>query len=111
MVVLEAFREGTPIVARHLGPFPEIIGQSGGGLLFDGAEDLVSALTRLASDEGLRKRLGKSAARAFETRWSETAAMRRYFEIIYQLARERGMGGILDRLPDETGQPPSRTIT
>lgn len=102
MVVLEAFREGTPIVARQLGPFPEIIAQSDGGLLFSAAEDLVSALTRLATDEDLRDRLGKSAARAFESHWSETVAMRRYFEIIYCLARDRGMGRILERIPDES---------
>jgi len=35
MVILEAFREGTPILARRLGPLPEIIADSQAGLLFE----------------------------------------------------------------------------
>jgi len=35
IIIIEAFRMGTPVLARRLGPFPEIIAK-GGGLLFDG---------------------------------------------------------------------------
>ena len=97
MVVLEAFREGTPIVARQLGPFPEIIERSGGGLLFSTVEELGSALHALAADPVLRERLGRSGARAFATYWDEPVALRRYFEVIRDIARRRNLEAILQR--------------
>ena len=34
IILIEAFRQGTPVIARRIGPFPEIIDRAGGGLLF-----------------------------------------------------------------------------
>lgn len=90
MVVLEAFREGAPIVARRRGPFPEIVETSGGGLLFDTGEELRQALDVLAADDRLRERLSRSASAAFETNWTETVGLDRYLGLVERLARERG---------------------
>lgn len=98
MVVLEAFREGTPVVARRLGPFPEIVEQSGGGLLFDSTDDLREALWRLAGDAPLGVRLGEAARQAFRERWSEDAGLERYFSLIRRIARRRGAGRVLEIL-------------
>ena len=57
LVVLEAFKEATPIIARRLGPYPEIVDQTGGGLLFHDPASLQRALTAVASDAALRARL------------------------------------------------------
>jgi glycosyltransferase involved in cell wall biosynthesis len=98
LVVLEAFREGTPIIARALGPFPEIVEQTGGGLLFTDAAELRSALARLAADRELRDQMGGRGERAFVERWSETAAMTRYFDVIEGIAKQRGLKRVLDGL-------------
>ncbi len=90
MVVLEAFREGTPIIARHLGPFPEIVAQSQGGLLFKTPEELGNCMERLASDDTLRITLGDAGRRAFENTWSEAVVLQRYFDLIGRISRERG---------------------
>ena len=37
IVVLESFREATPVIARRLGPLPEIVEPTGGGIVFDGS--------------------------------------------------------------------------
>ncbi len=97
MVVLEAFREGTPIVARQLGPFPEIVERSDGGLLFTTAEELNAALASLARDPALRDRLGQAGERAYRTYWDEPVALGRYFEVIRDIARRRNLEGILER--------------
>lgn len=91
LVVLEAFREGTPILARNLGPFPEIVKQSEAGLTFDNVDELKAALSKLTQDVALRERLGVNAKVAFAQNWSETVALDRYFELIEQLtvAREQ----------------------
>ena len=98
MVALEAFREGIPIVARDLGPYPQIVRESGGGLLFEDATSLRRALRELASNDALRRRLGDSAAKAVATRWSEATAMRDYFELLRQTAVRRGRTDLVARL-------------
>ncbi|MBF9033176.1 glycosyltransferase [Rhodobacterales bacterium HKCCE2091] len=85
LVVLEAFREGAPILARDLGPYPEIVEQSGGGLLFRDADDLGRSLVRLARDPDLAKRMGADGRRAFDMRWSEGVALGAYLDLIDRL--------------------------
>jgi glycosyltransferase involved in cell wall biosynthesis len=97
MVVLEAFREGTPIVAHRVGPFPEIVERSGGGLLYSTAGELDRALLSLTADKALRERLGRAAAHAFKTLWSEPVAMNKYFDVIRDVAKRRGLDLILQR--------------
>ena len=75
MVVLEAFREATPIVARKLGPYPEIVEQSGGGMLFESVAELRDALNRLASDGELRDQYGNAGLKAFQAFWHEEPAL------------------------------------
>ena len=97
-VVLEAFREGTPIVARRLGPFPEIVERSGGGLLFTTPDDLRRSLSSLAADRRLRDNLGDAAERAFKALWSEPVAMERYLDVIRDIARRRHLDRVLQRV-------------
>ena len=91
MVVLEAFREGAPILARRRGPFPEIVETSGGGLLFESRDELREALDLLAGDDRLKARLAKSASEAFEAHWTESAGLENYFDLIRRLGKNRGL--------------------
>ena len=90
LVALEAFKVGTPIIARNLGPLAEIVDRSKGGLLFDDAEGLEAALVRLAMEPDLRERLGNSALRAFEEEWHESVFFERYFSTLSEVAGMRG---------------------
>jgi glycosyltransferase involved in cell wall biosynthesis len=87
--LVEAFRQGTPVVARRIGPFPEIVGHAGGGELFDNAVDLRRSLERFASDRAYRDRLGAAGRRAYEATWSEDAIVPRYLEIIERTIARR----------------------
>jgi glycosyltransferase involved in cell wall biosynthesis len=86
LVVLEAFREGTPIIARRMGPFPEIVRASDGGLLYETAEEFDRAVMGLSTDRSRRIEMGRAAAIAFERNWSEDVAMERYFGVIHEVA-------------------------
>ena len=99
MVALEAFREGTPIVARDLGPYPQIVEESRAGLIFDDTPSLKAALNRLARDPALREELGANGAAALASRWSEATAMRDYFALIGEIARRRHRFAVGDRIP------------
>jgi glycosyltransferase involved in cell wall biosynthesis len=91
MVVLEAFREGTPVVARRLGAYPEILEQARAGLLFDGTEGLRGALLRLLAEPALGAKLGAAGAAALRANWSESVFLSRYFSIIHEVAERRGL--------------------
>jgi glycosyltransferase involved in cell wall biosynthesis len=87
--LVEAFRQSTPVVARRIGPFPEIVAHAGGGELFDDADGLRQALVRFASDGDYRDRLGAAGRRAYETTWSEEAIVPRYMEIVERTSARR----------------------
>lgn len=103
LVALEAFREGTPIIARKLGPFPEIIETSQAGLLFESREELERAIRRMAGDREFRHAAGAAAAEAFASHWSETASMQAYFDLIRRVAVRRNRQEVLDVL-ERSGQ-------
>lgn len=90
MVLLEAFREGAPTIARNLGPYPQIVEESGAGLLFDTQDELRAALVRLATEEGLRERLGAAGRKALDERWSERVVIDAYLDLIADLAERKG---------------------
>lgn len=107
LVLLEAFREGTPVIARRLGPFPEIVERSGGGRLFDDRDELVDAMERLRDDPGHRRELGRRARRAFREHWSEEVVVPRYVELARRAVsgrRDRTAPGTR-RAPDPAGRP------
>ena len=82
IILIEAFRRGTPVIARDIGPFPEIVQRSGGGLLFRTPDELRAAMGRLQGDEGLRQRLAHRGYEAFVRHWSESAVVPRYLEMV-----------------------------
>jgi len=85
IVLIEALRAGTPVIARRIGPFPEIVEQSGGGLLYDRDEDLPACLSRLQSDPALRADLAERGYRACRERWSEAVVVDRFLQYISDL--------------------------
>lgn len=90
MVALEAFREATPLIARDLGPYRQILEESGGGLLFEDAAGLKAAMRRLVEDPALRDRLGAAGRRAVETRWSERTAIDAWLGLVRDIATAKG---------------------
>jgi glycosyltransferase involved in cell wall biosynthesis len=70
------------VIARRLGPFPEIVAQSGGGELFETEAELVEAMRKLQSDDTNRRRLADNGYRASIDLWSESAVVPRYLDVV-----------------------------
>lgn len=98
IVLIEAFRQGTPVLARRLGPFPETIEQSGGGELFWTADELRAAMQRLQRDPGYRRQLSRAGYQAYVDRWTERAVVPRYLDIVRRAAERRGHMRVLEAL-------------
>jgi glycosyltransferase involved in cell wall biosynthesis len=82
MTLIEAFRQGTPAIARRIGPFPEIVERAGGGELFETTAELRAAMHALQHDRERRDRLGRAALTACRTYWSESAVLPQYLDLV-----------------------------
>jgi glycosyltransferase involved in cell wall biosynthesis len=89
LVILEAFREGTPVIVRNRGALPEAVADSGGGLVYNDDDELVAALERLASDQKLRDELGRRGHDRYCSNWTAEAHVERYLGIIDRLREQR----------------------
>jgi glycosyltransferase involved in cell wall biosynthesis len=85
LYVLEALANGTPVVQPASGSFPELVEQTGGGLLVppNDADALADALDRLLGDAALRQKLGEQGRHAVHDRFS-AAVMARHTVEVYQ---------------------------
>ena len=89
IVLIEAFRQRTPVIARRIGPFPEIVDQSRGGELFGNDDELLAAMRKLQQNPAYRAECGEQGHRASWDRWSEEVVVSRYLDIVAQAARDR----------------------
>ncbi len=90
LVLIEAFRQGTPVLARRIGPFPEIVAAAGAGELFSSPAELEAAMRRLLDDPARRDRLGAEGRRAFASHWSEQIVVPRFLDIVRRAAEAKG---------------------
>lgn len=101
IVIIESFRQGTPVIARRLGPFPEIVAASQGGELFETADELLAAMQRIQSDPAHRQRLSDAGYQAYVERWSESAVIPRYLDIVHRAAQRRGHARVVAELAEQ----------
>ena len=89
ITLIEAFSHETPVIARRLGPFPEIVQQSGGGELFETPEGLLAAMRAFQASSDRREAMGRAGYEAYRSRWSESVVVPRYLEIVGQAGEHR----------------------
>ena len=86
LVMLESFRQQSPVLARNLGGMPEVIEESGGGFVYDTEEELVGAMDQLVDDRSLGRQLGSRGFQAFQKNWTTEVHISRYLSVIQQIA-------------------------
>jgi glycosyltransferase involved in cell wall biosynthesis len=82
LVVLEAFSQGTPVVARRIGAIPEIVEAGVRGETFTSPEEAEAAMDRLQSDRAYRDRLGDHCRESCRREFSLQNYVERYLRII-----------------------------
>ena len=98
IILIEAFQNGTPVLARRTGPFPEIVNQASAGLLFDDAVELLQAMRCVQYNLDLRDDLIRNGRESFSTYWSEDAVLPAYMEVVRRAARQAGITRVIDAL-------------
>src|SRR5262249_58157501 len=89
LVVLEAFARRTPVIVHDLGALPELVHDSGGGLVYRTRDELVEAIERLRTDTAFRDELGARGHDAWQRLWSEDRHLTAYFEAIEEVRGTR----------------------
>lgn len=90
IILIEAFRSRIPVIARRIGPFPEIMELAKGGELFGTPAELVEALRRFQADPEHREHCASAGHRAFLEHWTERAVLPRYLDIVARAAERKG---------------------
>lgn len=98
LVVIEAFRHGVPVIARRIGPYPELIEGSGGGTLFSTTEELAAAIGDYGSDAAGAARRGAAGREAYLQHWTSAAVTPKYLDLIRGVAARQGRERILATL-------------
>jgi glycosyltransferase involved in cell wall biosynthesis len=98
IILIEAFKQSTPVIARRIGPFPEIVDRAGGGELFTTGAELLQAMRRLQDDPSYRRERAESAYQAFVADYCESAVIPQYLDIVQRAALRRDLTGITDKL-------------
>ncbi len=78
-VLLEAMATETPVIATRIAGVPRVVIDEHNGLLVDAdnVEQLSAAITRLAADAALRRRLAAAGRRTIEERYSFASRMQK----------------------------------
>ena len=111
IILIESFKQSTPVIARRIGPFPEIVEHAGGGELFTTEAELLAAMRRLQSDPAYRKAKAEAGYQAYAQHYTETAVVPQYLEIVRRAAEKRGDSGVLVKLDGDHSLIANHPIT
>ncbi len=94
IIIIEAFEMKTPVIVNNLGALPEVVEDSGGGIIYNNEAQMVAALKELAANDQKRDELGRKGYDAFLRFWNEESHMRQYLQLIEELQKKRFMKGV-----------------
>lgn len=86
LVIVEALRQQTPVIVRNMGAMPEIVAESGGGIVYASQAELLAAMDRLLADPGERRALGQRGYETYLRTWTPEAHLDRYLGLIGRIA-------------------------
>lgn len=89
LTVIESFALKTPVIANNLGALPELVLESGGGLIYNNDAELLASIERLATDRIYRDTLGEAGYETFLRKWTAEKHLEGYFAIIEDVSRRR----------------------
>jgi glycosyltransferase involved in cell wall biosynthesis len=90
-IIIEGFSVKTPSIVCPIGAPPDIVGESGGGLVYQDEASLVAALDRIAGDAAFRAYCGEAGYRYFQEHFTRDAHFRKYFGLIEEVAARKGI--------------------
>lgn len=88
IVVVEAYAQELPVIVHNLGSLPELVEESGGGLIYNNATQLARQLDEFAANAPLREEMGRRGHEAYLRQWTPSTHLAAYHRYIdHALAR------------------------
>jgi glycosyltransferase involved in cell wall biosynthesis len=81
LVSLESLRNQTPVISSSFGALPEVVNETGGGVVYSDQAEFKAVLDRFDQAPELALEMGRSGSRQLH-KYSEELHLQRYFEII-----------------------------
>lgn len=97
IVVIEALAHRVPVIVNNLGALPEVVQETGGGLVYNTQQELRGHLDRLAGDSQLRAALAERGHQSVVEKYSPEAHLRLYQGLIQDAWRNKFGAERLDR--------------
>jgi glycosyltransferase involved in cell wall biosynthesis len=94
IIIIEAFSMKTPVIVNNLGALPEVVEDSGGGIIYNNDSELIEAMDQLSKNTDVRNELGRKGYEAFLRYWNEESHMRKYLGLIEELKEKRITKGV-----------------
>jgi glycosyltransferase involved in cell wall biosynthesis len=94
IIIIEAFSTKTPVIVNNLGALPEIVQDSGGGIIYNNEQELIASLHQISRNQDQRDELGRKGYDAFLRYWNEEGHMRQYLGLIAELKEKRSLKGV-----------------
>ncbi len=101
IIILEAYRERTPVIVHRIGALQEVVEESNSGFSYQTSAELLTAMERLRADAELRQTMGERGFKKYLERWSEEAHLKSYFELLEGAAQQK-FGDIPWKRPQRT---------
>ena len=89
IIILESYARKAPVIVRDLGALPEVVRDSGGGLVYRNDGELQTAINLIGTSPALREELGEKGYVAFIKSWTKEAHMKYYFDLLREIALEK----------------------
>lgn len=101
LVILEAFSQKTPVIARSRGSLIEVVKQSEGGFNYDEEEELMACMEIFNNQPAIRKQLGENGYACYMKNWTAEIHLQNYFKLINEIAAERELKNNTDAIIDK----------
>jgi glycosyltransferase involved in cell wall biosynthesis len=98
IILIEAFRQHTPVIARRIGPLPEIVEQARAGVLFETPDELLAALHSMQNDAVQRAKWADNGEQAYREHYCESRVLPRYLDIVRRAAQRKHDRRVLSAL-------------
>lgn len=108
IIILEAYRERTPVIVHGLGGLRELVEESQGGFAYRTSDELLDAMQRLRTDHELRCTMGEYGYKKYLERWSEDVHLDTYLQLLKRAAG-RKFGCVPWERFDQPSSEPSAT--
>lgn len=91
IIIIESFSMKTPVIVNNLGALPDVVEESGGGIIYNNTDELINAMNTLRTQPDIRKRLSENGYAAYRKYWTEENCLKIYFDLISKIAEQKNI--------------------